>query len=165
MELKINVTLDATPALSNCLAVLAQAIEGLRSQQPAAAVLPPVDNTAALAPNADTHEATTAPSATASAEAEEQPAPQAATPTEADVREAMERTNRRIRGEDYKDNADSEGNKKFKKKLIAYFKNTAVALGADKPSLLPADSRAAFIEQCDAAVANEKGEIEIPIPF
>lgn len=101
--------------------------------------------------------------------AEEEPAP-VATPTEkiyteVDVREAMDRTRRRIEGEDYKTNTGGELYKKWHRKLTGWFKNTAAIYGSDKPSTLPdSDSRRKFIEDCDRVHTNED-DLTMPIPF
>lgn len=84
--------------------------------------------------------------------------------TEQDIREAMHRTRQRIEGEDYKNNTDSEGYKKYHKQLSANFKNIAALLGSDKPSTLPADKRASFIQQCDELVVKD-GEITTNCPY
>lgn len=71
--------------------------------------------------------------------------------TEVDVRAAMDRTRRRIEGENYKEKTDSEGYKKWHRVLTGWFKNTAAMFGAEKPSALPdSESRAKFIACCDA---------------
>lgn len=101
------------------------------------------------------------------AEAAETPAP-AEEPrelTEEDIREAMHRTRQRIEGENYKDETDSERYKKYHRQLTAQFKNIAAMLGADKPSALPAEQRAAFIAQCDELIAGEDGVIMSKVPF
>lgn len=101
--------------------------------------------------------------------AEDEPAP-VATPTEkiyteVDVREAMDRTRRRIEGEDYKTNTDGELYKKWHRKLTGWFKNTAAIYGSDKPSTLPdSDSRRKFIENCDRVHTNED-DLTMPIHF
>ena len=70
--------------------------------------------------------------------------------TEVDVRAAMHRVRQRIEGENYKEQPDSEGYKKWHKVLTAWFKNTAAVCGADKPSALPdSDSRYKFIQCCE----------------
>lgn len=95
------------------------------------------------------------------------PTPESAEPeelTEQDIREAMHRTRQRIEGEDYKNNTDSEGYRKYHKLLTAQFKNIAALLGSDKPSTLPAAQRASFISQCDELVV-ENGEITVKIPY
>ena len=109
----------------------------------------------------DTSTVETAPEAVA------EEAPEAAGPkelTEQDIREAMHRTRQRIEGEDYKNNTDSDGYKKYHKQLTAQFKNIAALLGSDKPSTLPADKRESFIKQCDELVV-ENGEITTPCPY
>lgn len=71
--------------------------------------------------------------------------------TVVDVRAAMDRTRRRIEGEDYKENPDGEGYKRWHRTLTGWFKNTAAALGAEKPSALPnSESIEKFIQCCDA---------------
>lgn len=65
-----------------------------------------------------------------------------------DVRAAMHATRQRIEGEDYKENTNGDLYKKYHKPLTAQFKNIAALLGADKPSALPSDKIANFIEQC-----------------
>ncbi len=85
--------------------------------------------------------------------------------TEEDVREAMDRTRRRIEGEDYKENTAGELYKKYHKQLTATFKNISALLGSDKPSALPADKRADFISECDLLIVNDKGEITKPEAF
>lgn len=71
--------------------------------------------------------------------------------TEVDVRAAMDRTRKRIEGENYKEKPDSEGYKKWHRVLTGWFKNTAAVYGAEKPSALPdSESRAKFIACCDA---------------
>lgn len=80
--------------------------------------------------------------AKAQAEAEQKPL------TAEDVRAAMHATRQRIEGEDYKENTNGDLYKKYHKPLTAQFKNIAALLGADKPSALPPDKIASFIEQC-----------------
>ena len=123
----------------------------------------PADSVATSADNVETSAANVA------TPAEEEPAP-AVTPaekiyTEVDVREAMDRTRRRIEGEDYKTNTDGELYKKWHRKLTGWFKNTAAIYGSDKPSTLPdSDSRRKFIEDCDRVHPNED-DLTMPIPF
>lgn len=97
------------------------------------------------------------------------PAPEPADPpkeyTEVDVRAAMDRTRRRIEGENYKEKPDSEGYKKWHRALTGWFKNTAAFCGAEKPSALPdSESRARFISCCDA-VKVENDELVEDCPF
>lgn len=86
--------------------------------------------------------------------------------TEEDIRAAMHRTRQRFEGEEYKENTDSEAYKKYHKALTGMFKQIAAMLGADKPSALPADKRAAFIAECEALTTDENGLIVPPqAPF
>lgn len=95
----------------------------------------------------------------AKAEAEQKPL------TAEDVRAAMHATRQRIEGEDYKENTNGEAYKKYHKPLTAQFKNIAALLGADKPSALPSDKIANFIEQCDGLQIMEDGTIGSNCPF
>lgn len=97
--------------------------------------------------------------AKAQAEAEQKPL------TAEDVRAAMHKTRQRIEGEDYKENTNGEAYKKYHKPLTAQFKNIAALLGADKPSALPPDKIANFIEQCDGLQVMEDGTIGSNCPF
>lgn len=85
--------------------------------------------------------------------------------TEEDIREAMHLVRQRIEGENYKENTDSEGYKKYHRVLTQTFKNISALLGSDKPSTLPADKRADFINEINALIVNEKGEIAKPEAF
>lgn len=93
------------------------------------------------------------------AEAEEKPL------TAEDVRAAMHKTRQRIEGEDYKENTNGEDYKKYHKPLTATFKNIAALLGAEKPSALPSDKIASFMEQCDELHVMEDGTIGPKLPF
>lgn len=107
----------------------------------------PTDGLATAAPEEPAEEAK--PESTP----EPEPVPQATAKeyTEVDVRAAMERTRKRIEGENYKEKTDSEGYKKWHRVLTGWFKNTAAMYGAEKPSALPdSESRAKFIACCDA---------------
>ena len=76
--------------------------------------------------------------------------------TEVDVRAAMERTRKRIEGEEYK---------KYHRQLTAEFKNIAAFLGSEKPSALPtSELRKNFCDQCDELIL-ENGQITRKIPF
>ena len=78
--------------------------------------------------------------------------------TEVDVRAAMHKTRQRIEGENYKEQPDSEGYKKWHKVLTTWFKNTAAFCGAEKPSALPdSKSRYQFIRSCEGVkVVNDE---------
>lgn len=97
--------------------------------------------------------------AKAQAEAEQKPL------TAEDVRAAMHVTRQRIEGEDYKENTNGEAYKKYHKPLTAQFKNIAALLGAEKPSALPPDKIADFIEQCNGLQIMEDGTIGSNLPF
>lgn len=97
--------------------------------------------------------------AKAQAEAEQNPL------TAEDVRAAMHKTRQRIEGEDYKENTNGDLYKKYHKPLTAQFKNIAALLGAEKPSALPPDKIADFIEQCNGLQIMEDGTIGSNCPF
>lgn len=85
--------------------------------------------------------------------------------TEEDVRAAMHQTRLRIEGEDYKENTSGELYKKYHKALSTQFKSIATFLGAEKPSLLPADKRQAFIDECAKLKVLSDGTIGNELPF
>lgn len=85
--------------------------------------------------------------------------------TAEDVRAAMHVTRQRIEGEDYKENTNGDLYKKYHKPLTALFKNIAALLGAEKPSALPPDKIADFIEQCNGLQIMEDGTIGSNCPF
>lgn len=95
----------------------------------------------------------------AEAQAEQKPL------TAEDVRAAMHATRQRIEGEDYKENTNGDLYKKYHKPLTAQFKNIAALLGADKPSALPPDKIADFIEECNGLQIMEDGTIGSNCPF
>lgn len=95
----------------------------------------------------------------AEAQAEQKPL------TAEDVRAAMHATRQRIEGEDYKENTNGDLYKKYHKPLTATFKNIAALLGAEKPSALPPDKIASFMEQCDELRVMEDGTIGPILPF
>ena len=97
--------------------------------------------------------------AKAQAEAEQKPL------TAEDVRAAMHKTRQRIEGEDYKENTNGDLYKKYHKPLTATFKNIAALLGAEKPSTLPPDKIASFMEQCDELRIMDDGTIGSNCPF
>lgn len=100
-----------------------------------------------------------APQDESQAEAEEKPL------TAEDVRAAMHKTRQRIEGEDYKENTNGDLYKKYHKPLTATFKNIAALLGAEKPSALPPDKIASFMEQCDELRIMDDGTIGPKLPF
>lgn len=95
--------------------------------------------------------------------ATEQPA--AKSYTEVDVRAAMDAARKRIEGEGWKENPDSEGYKKYHRPLTAWFKETAALYGAEKPSALPdSESRGKFIAACERVRVDGDGTIT-DLPF
>ena len=85
--------------------------------------------------------------------------------TEVDVRAAMHKVRQRIEGENYKEQPDSEGYKKWHKVLTGWFKKTAAFCGAEKPSALPdSQSRYQFIQCCEH-VKVENDELVEDCPF
>lgn len=100
------------------------------------------------------------------AEAKKEAAPANKEYTEVDVRAAMERTRKRIEGDDYKENTNGEKYKKYHRQLTAEFKNIAALLGSEKPSALPSSElRETFCAQCDELVIGEDGIITTNAPF
>ena len=85
--------------------------------------------------------------------------------TAEDVRAAIHKTRQRIEGEDYKENTNGDLYKKYHKPLTAQFKNIAALLGAEKPSALPPDKIANFIEQCNGLQIMKDGTIGSNCPF
>ena len=104
--------------------------------------------------------------AASKAEAKKEEAPANKEYTEVDVRAAMERTRKRIEGDDYKENTNGEKYKKYHRRLTAEFKNIAALLGSEKPSALPSSElRETFCAQCDKLVIGEDGNITTNAPF
>lgn len=104
--------------------------------------------------------------AASKAEAKKEAAPANKEYTEVDVRAAMERTRKRIEGDDYKENTNGEKYKKYHRQLTAEFKNIAALLGSEKPSALPSSElRETFCAQCDQLVIGEDGNITTNAPF
>ena len=146
-QFTINVQIGLTPELT---AVLLPLVAKLQSEkQPAAA--PAVEEPAAEEAPAEQ------PAAEAAEEKKEY--------TLEDVRAAMDRTRRRIEGEDFKENTTGELYKKWHRTLSGWFKNTAAIHGAEKPSALPdSDSRAAFIRECDEVIV-ENDQLTAKCPY
>ena len=85
--------------------------------------------------------------------------------TAEDVRKAMHRARLRIEGSDYETNQQGEGYVKYHKTLSKEFVSIAKLLGSDKPSALPAERRAEFINDCDSLIKKGDGTIGRDIPF
>ena len=83
------------------------------------------------------------------------------------IREIIHRTRQRLEGEDYLENADSEPYKKYHRALTSQFKQIAVTLGYEKPSLIDNDEKIeAFAKECDGLYINDEGLIATPAaPF
>ncbi len=119
-----------------------------------------------LEPEAKKEEAAPAADSAPKAEAKKEAAPANKEYTEVDVRAAMERTRKRIEGDDYKENTNGEKYKKYHRQLTAKFKNIATLLGSEKPSALPSSElRETFCAQCDELVIGEDGNITTNTPF
>lgn len=84
-----------------------------------------------------------------------------------EIREIMHRTRQRFEGEDYKENSGSEACKKYHRALTSQFKQIAIVLGFEKPSMINiAEKVDAFGAECDALVIDENGLITPPpAPF
>lgn len=162
MDININVELQisATPEIAELIRAL---VKNMISTEPAKTQPAPAIET-------PTTEVINPDPAPVEAEAE---APTAETPaaesakvyTPVDVREAIDRTRARIEGETDKDNPSSENYKKYHRQLNATFKSIAITLGAEKPSLLPAEKIPAFIAACDELYLDEYGTIQSKVPF
>lgn len=169
LQINVQVTIGVSQELNGLLAMLTKSL-------PAA----PAPGVAVAAPETKT-EAAPQPVVTAPAEdpapaadpepVKEKPLEQKAGSekreyTEVDVRAAMDALRKRIEGENYKENPDSEGYKKWHRVLTVWFKNTAAICGAEKPSALPDnDSRQSFIKCCEEVYVNDAGELVGDYPF
>lgn len=182
LELNINVQIGVTPQLATFLTALLQSRPATPVQLPASEAPAPEQPAESEKPRRTRRAKADAPETVAPVTAaEEVPEPEAQQPidepkpfaevpaqqpekelTEEDIRACMHRTRQRFEGEDYKENTDSEAYKKYHKQLTSQFKQIAAVLGADKPSALPAEMRAAFIAECDALIIDENGFIAPP---
>jgi len=168
-SINVQVSIGVTPEVVQLITAIltkqptAVAIPAPSSEQPAEAPAEAAPAPAKKGRKAKTADAVPEPEAPAEAAPADAPAEKKEL-TEEDVRAAMDRTRRRIEGEDYKNNTDSEGYKKFHKQLTATFKNIAALLGSDKPSILPAEKRESFIVQCDELIV-ENEEITTKVPY
>ena len=86
--------------------------------------------------------------------------------TEEDIRAAIHATRSKFEGSDYLNNTESEGYKKYHRQLTQQFKGIAISLGFEKPSLIDADHRQQFVDECGQLRLSEDGkEIVTNIPF
>ena len=173
IKINVNVQIGVTEELYGLLSLLtkhtpAPAVAAAQSENkpaetPAVAAAGVINKEPTPEPK---KEEATAPEPAAEAAPEpEAPAQEIKEYTEVDVRAAMERTRKRIEGEDYKENTSSEKYKKYHRALTAEFKNLAAFLGSDKPSALPSSElRETFCNQCDALIL-EDGKITRKLPF
>ena len=156
-SINVKVNIGLTPEV-------AELVKAFLSPKQAAAAEAEAD--AEQAPDAGSQAETAAPSV------EPEQAPVKTGPTQApkelteeDVRAAMHKTRQRIEGENYKTQPGGDAYVKYHKALTAEFKNIAALMGADKPSALPAEQRASFIEQCDQLQVKADGTIGLVPPF
>lgn len=143
IQIQVQITIGVENALLNALSALMN-----RAAVPAMVSAPEPTKPTEQEPPTEEQEAPPAPVAT------EEPQLDVQEPvkeyTEVDVRAAMDRTRKRIEGENYRESPDSEGYKKWHKVLTGWFKNTAAFFGAEKPSALPdSESRYRFIQCCE----------------
>lgn len=176
ITINVQVNVGVTPELASLVKPIVDHLQGARAVEAAPAAPQPETKPASKKtkqqPAADP--APEAPAATAETTQEQPAAEQQAEAaaeeknyTEEDVRAAMDRTRKRIEGEDYKDNTTSDGYKTWHRKLTAWFKDVAKQCGAEKPSALEdSKSRAMFIQACDAVKVDDKGELnDDDLPF
>lgn len=168
IQINVSVNLGVTSELA---ALLSSALEGRKQTEPEVtkpAAPKKTTKTAAERPAEEAAPAAVVEEKPAEAEA---PKPAAETEpaqkeyTEVDVREAMDRTRKRIEGENYKEQTDSEDYQKWHRKLTAMFKEISARYGSDKPSTLPdCESRENFIRSCDT-LAVVDGKLTEDLPF
>lgn len=168
IQINVSVNLGVTSELA---ALLSSALEGRKQVEPEApkpAAPKKTTKTAAERPAEETAPAAVVEKKPAEAEAPKQAAetePVQKEYTEVDVREAMDRTRKRIEGENYKEQTDSEDYQKWHRKLTAMFKEISARYGSDKPSTLPdCESRENFIRSCDT-LAVVDGKLTEDLPF
>lgn len=169
ININVRVQIGVTDTLCGLLSAFAKnAVPGVVAAQPTPAPAQetkpaeaaPVQQAAEVQETeAPAVEAAPAPAAAAAPEAEKEL-------TEVDVRAAMDRTRRRIEGENYKEDTSSEGYKKWHRALTGWFKATAALHGADKPSALPDHaSRKGFIADCDQVQIKDDQLVGGDCPF
>ena len=158
IEINVKVTIGMENALLGVLTKLMiredepEAVPAPKPRKPAKQVeempqpKPEVENPQASGQDAAAEPAPAEPAPAEPAAPAEQPA-QSKEYTEVDVRAAMHKVRQRIEGENYKEQPDSEGYKKWHKVLTGWFKNTAAFCGAEKQSALhDSDSRYKFLQ-------------------
>lgn len=173
IQINVSVNIGVTPELNGLLTSLfnrpqveAPAAAPAQKKPRAAKQQPVVENPEPQQETAPAAEPEQTPEPKTEAAAPVEAAQENKTYTEVDVREAMDRTRKRIEGENYKEKPDSEGYKKWHRVLTAWFKNTAAMFGAEKPSALPdSESRYKFIRCCEEVFVNDAGELDSDCPF
>lgn len=170
IQINVSVNIGVTPELNGLLLSL---LNRPQVEAPAAAPAPKKPRAARQQPVVGNPQPEPQQETAPAAEAEQTPEPKTETAapveaaqenkeyTEVDVRAAMDKTRKRIEGENWKENPDSEGYKKWHRRLTAFFKNTAALFGAEKPSALPnSESRYKFIACCDAVYVKDDELVE-----
>lgn len=168
IQINVSVNIGVTPELNGLLTsmfnrpqVEAPAAAPAQKKPRAAKQQPVVENPEPQQETAPAAEPEQTPEPKTEAAAPVEAAQENKTYTEVDVREAMDRTRKRIEGENWKENPDSEGYKKWHRRLTAFFKNTAALFGSEKPSTLPdSESRYKFIATCDAVYVKDDELVE-----
>lgn len=168
IQINVSVNIGVTPELNGLLTSLfnrpqveAPAAAPAQKKPRAAKQQPVVENPEPQQETAPVAEPEQTPEPKTEAAAPVESAQENKTYTEVDVREAMDRTRKRIEGENWKENPDSEGYKKWHRRLTAFFKNTAALFGSEKPSTLPdSESRYKFIATCDAVYVKDDELVE-----
>ena len=168
IQINVSVNIGVTPELNGLLTSLfnrpqveAPAAAPAQKKPRAAKQQPVVENPEPQQETAPAAEPEQTPEPKTEAAAPVEAAQENKTYTEVDVREAMDRTRKRIEGENWKENPDSEGYKKWHRRLTAFFKNTAALFGSEKPSTLPdSESRYKFIATCDAVYVKDDEFVE-----
>ena len=162
MQIEIKVTLRADEALLSALRALGggQKWSVPVQQVPPAEVPAEIKREETAAPAAEVpveikREETAAPAAEP-----ENPEPAPARPSMEDVRAAMEAARKRC---EYPGGAE-ERDERLHRRMTAIFKEEARRLGAERPSELAPEARAAFIEAVRSYELNSDGAPE-PFPF
>lgn len=158
ININVELRISATPEIAELIRAL---VKNMISTEPAKTQPAPAIET----PTTEVINPDPAPVDAEAPTAETPAAESAKVYTPVDVREAIDRTRARIEGETDKDNPSSENYKKYHRQLNATFKSIAIPLGAEKPSLLPAEKIPAFIAACDELYLDEYGTIQSKVPF
>lgn len=168
IQINVSVNIGVTPELNGLLTSLfnrpqveAPAAAPAQKKPRAAKQQPVVENPEPQQETAPVAEPEQTPEPKTEAAAPVEAAQENKTYTEVDIREAMDRTRKRIEGENWKENPDSEGYKKWHRRLTAFFKNTAALFGSEKPSALPdSKSRYMFIQCCENVYVKDDELVE-----